>query len=94
MKPIDKIQQHNPKLAEKIREQGTFITMEDVPELIKIDRFFKAHVRCNNARFTCPIYCLEHLRKIIESQADMVKAYTGEMINENTDWIRDVALVS
>jgi len=68
------------KLLEKIVRNHGYLNGPDVDELAKLDRMHQVCVRCNAARFTCPVQCCAHLCTII-----------GE---SGKDWVRDVSLLS
>jgi len=93
MQGIETIRRVNPTLAHKIQNvQHGFIIAADVPALVEINRLMLVLVRCGCGRFLCPVQDLNHFMGIIEKHAEMVKAHTGELLNANTDYVRDVSL--
>lgn len=57
----------------KIKEQGYFMTHEDVLQLEKIDRLFPVLVRCGGARFTCAVQDLKNMISYVEKGGDYVR---------------------
>ena len=92
MQGIQQIRQANPALARKIEAQHGFIIADDVEPLIAVNRSMLVMVRCGAGRFLTPIESLNHFMGIIERHANMVQAHTGELLNRDTDHVRDVSL--
>ena len=88
-KSVQKIAAVNPALANKIAQQGTFLTDADVPEVQKVDRMMLVLVRCGNGRFLCPVQDVEHFIAIIEEHAKLKEKATGQPMQG--DHIRDVS---
>lgn len=94
MQIIQKIRTRNPQLANDIIKRGGIILDNEVDELVKIDRFLPVSVRCKYGEFRTQIQDLKHFVSIINSQRKMVEAYTGQNVNANTDYVKDVSLVT
>jgi hypothetical protein len=77
---VTKIARTNPKLANKINGQMTFLNNEDIAEVEKIDRMMMVLVRCGNGRFICPVQNVKWFCDIIDK--------------EGTDYVRDVSFPS
>ncbi len=93
MQGIQQIRQVNPELARKIEtDQHGYILAADVEPLIAVNRLMLVLVRCGNGRFLTPIQNLNHFMGIIADHAKRVEAETGELLNANTDYVRDVSL--
>jgi hypothetical protein len=86
-KSVREIAVVNPTLANKIANQGTFLTEEDIPEVQKINRMML--VRCGNGRFLCPVQDVIHFISIIEEHAKLKAEKTGSPFEG--DHIRDVS---
>jgi len=66
---------------EEIRSKNFgFIYAGDLPAIIAENRFQQCLVRCGGGRFICPAQNVEHFTRIIG--------------NEESDYVRDVSLVS
>ncbi len=78
MNNMNEIRLANPTLAKKIEEQGQFLTMEQVKEIIKFNRMKLILVRCGNGRFLAPAQDVEWFCNIINK--------------EGTDYVRDVSI--
>lgn len=89
-KSVNKIAVVNPKLAEKINDQGCCLTEADVPEVQKIDRMMLVLVRCGMGRFLCPVQDMAHFIGIIEDHAKRF-ACTLQKGACEPDHIRDVS---
>lgn len=50
-----------------------FLTAEQMPELIKLDRLHPCLVRCGGCRFTCAAQYVSHLIKCVEAGGDYVR---------------------
>lgn len=87
MRAIERIRRADPELAKKIESQGEFITEEDLPKLVKIERLMQVIVRCGCGRFLTPVQDVAHFVRIIEEHMDL----RGGMV-EGTDYIRDISL--
>ena len=72
---------HNKTLADKIEEQGYFITDEDLPKLVQYNRLVLLLVRCGNGRFLCSAQDVGHFIGMIENAQGL-----------HTDYVRDVSL--
>lgn len=83
---LDKIRRFNSILAAKIEQQCGFITAEDLPAIVGIDRLMLILVRCNNGRFLTPAQDVSHFLTIIEEHHDLVNDL------RKTDYVRDVSL--
>ena len=90
MRGINTIRSHNPSLADAITSQHGFITDQQLPELVNIDRLMLVLVRCGNGRFLCPAQDAKHFIGIIEEHAQLQKDKTGNALAG--DHIRDVSL--
>ncbi len=74
MTPYQIIQAGNSILAAKIKEQGYFVTLEQVKEIILTDRFCPVLVRCNGGRFVCAAQYVSHFCNVVEeSKMDYVR---------------------
>ena len=54
-------------------QNGGFLSSEDLPDLIKIERLQQVLVRCGGCRFTCAAQDVEHLIKCIDAGGDYVR---------------------
>ena len=61
------IQTARPALAEKIKGQGYFVTVDDVKRIVEIDRLHRVLVRCGGGRFACGAQDVEHFLAVIEA---------------------------
>jgi hypothetical protein len=87
-----KIRERNPALADKIYQQAGFVTDEDLPKIIEIDRLMLLLVRCGNGRFLAPAQDVAHFVGIIEEHAKLKQEKTGTPMQG--DHIRDVSIPS
>lgn len=73
-----------------------FVTKDDMPELIALDRFCPLLVRCGGCRFTCAAQYLEHLMKCIEAGGDYVRdvSFPDGSLEEASDWVPEEAMKS
>ena len=92
MQGINQIQKTNPNLAQRIIGNGGFLTSEDMPEIIKINRLMMVLVRCGNGRFLCPAQDLEHFMTIIQEHSQLTHEKTGQPEVACGDYVRDVSL--
>lgn len=83
---MGEIRRTNPGLAEKIKLQGYFVTDEDLPELVKINRLLLLLIRCGNGRFLCPAQDVSHFVAVIEEH------YNNLPNSRERDYVRDVSL--
>ena len=67
MSTFANIQASNPKLAARIKEQGYFVTVDDVKRIVEIDRLHRVLVRCGGGRFACGAQDVEHFLAVIEA---------------------------
>jgi hypothetical protein len=88
-KSVQQVANVNPALADKIVNQGTFLTDEDIPKLININRHMLVLVRCGNGRFLCPVDNVTHFISIIEEHSKLKEEKEGKPFQG--DHIRDVS---
>jgi hypothetical protein len=89
---LNRIKASNPELAKKIDGQMAFLTVDDLPKLIAINRFEPVLVRCGAGRFTCPAQDVQHFMDCLEFGMKLCKEVNGDEFNESTDYVRDVSL--
>lgn len=82
----------NPALAFKIERQGGFVTNDDIPGVVAVNRHLLLLVRCGNGRFLTPADNVTHFVALITHHAELVTKTTGQLLNPETDYVRDVAL--
>jgi hypothetical protein len=81
-------------LAAKIDSQARCLTLEQVDELERIDRFIQVLVRTNMGRFLTAVQNVRWYVGLIDSHRRMVEAAIGSLPNGkyNTDWVRDISI--
>ena len=80
-----------PQFRTKVENQHSFLTREDVLELVRVDRLFQVLVRCNNARFVCAVQDVLHLVDIIEEHCSAFGPLDRPK-SHNLDWVRDISV--
>jgi hypothetical protein len=68
---------HNKTLADKIENQGYFITDEDLPGIIHWNKNILLLIRCGCGRFLAPAGCVKHFADIVD--------------REGGDYVRDIS---
>lgn len=80
-------------LANKIHSQGSFLTVEDVDALEKIDRMAMVLVRCNMGRFLTPVQNVKHFTRMIDEHFKFVEKAEGhDAAMQKSDWVRDISI--
>jgi hypothetical protein len=77
---LGRIREHLPRTAEKVFDQGGFLTADEVRLIAPINalRLMLLLVRCGNGRFLCPAQDVEHFVAIVTA--------------DGRDYVRDVSI--
>lgn len=91
---MNKIASVDAILAAQIDSQARCLTMEQVEELVKIDRFIQILIRTNMGRFTTAAQNVRWYCDLIEGHYNIVKSVIGKTPagDYNTDWVRDISI--
>lgn len=70
----------SPALYRKINNNGGFLSLEDVDQVVEVSRLAQLLVRCGNGRFTCAAQDVRWFCEIIR--------------RDGKDYVRDVSLIA